>query len=117
MAKSKIRAIHAWQAVKNLVCQRAGRRENNFAISISFGEVESAGTSTGEIEKPPLRNNAVVPPLLRTGTWCETSKRPRITKSAQEPTSFTSVGSSADSLELLLRWSLATGHAAEILDV
>jgi hypothetical protein len=31
-------------------------------------------------------------------------------------TSFTSVGNSADSLEPLLRWSLATGHATEILD-
>jgi hypothetical protein len=31
-------------------------------------------------------------------------------------TSFTSVGNSADSLEPLLRWSLAPGHAPEILD-
>jgi hypothetical protein len=30
-------------------------------------------------------------------------------------TSFTSVEGSADSLEPLLRWLLATGHAAEIL--
>jgi hypothetical protein len=30
--------------------------------------------------------------------------------------SFTPVGNCADSLEPLLRWSLATGHAAEILD-
>jgi hypothetical protein len=37
------------------------------------------------MEKPPLRNNAVFPTLLRTGKWCETSKRPRLTKSAQEP--------------------------------
>jgi hypothetical protein len=29
-----------------------------------FGEVESAGTSTGKMEKPPLRNNAGFPPLL-----------------------------------------------------
>jgi hypothetical protein len=34
MAKSELRAIHVWQAVENLVCQRAGRRENDFAISI-----------------------------------------------------------------------------------
>jgi hypothetical protein len=31
-------------------------------------------------------------------------------------TSFTSVGNSADSREPLLMWSLATGHAADILD-
>src|SRR5262245_9172419 len=50
-----------------------------------FGEVENEGTSTGGMEKPPLRNNALFTPLLWTGKWCETSKRPRITKSAQEP--------------------------------
>ena len=31
-------------------------------------------------------------------------------------TSLTSVGNSADSREPLLRWSRATGHAAEMLD-
>jgi hypothetical protein len=39
------------------------------------------------------------------------------TKSAQEPTSFASVGSEADSPESLLKPSPAMGHAAEILDV
>jgi hypothetical protein len=39
MAKSEIPAIHVWQADENLVCQRAGRRENDFAISITFGEM------------------------------------------------------------------------------
>jgi hypothetical protein len=38
MMKSEIRAIHAWQANENLVCQRAGRRENDFAISIKSAE-------------------------------------------------------------------------------
>jgi hypothetical protein len=38
MAKSEIRVIHSWQAVDNLVCQHAGRRANDFAISITFGE-------------------------------------------------------------------------------
>jgi hypothetical protein len=38
------------------------------------------------------------------------------TKTDDEPTSFTSVGNSADSREPLLRWSLATGHAADILE-
>jgi hypothetical protein len=40
MAKSEIRAIHVWQADENLVCQRADRRENDFAISITFGECQ-----------------------------------------------------------------------------
>jgi hypothetical protein len=35
MAKSEICAIHIWHAIENLVCQRAGRRENDFAISSS----------------------------------------------------------------------------------
>jgi hypothetical protein len=46
MAMSEIRAIHIWQAVENLLCERAGRRENDFAIRIkstddpgNFGEV------------------------------------------------------------------------------
>jgi hypothetical protein len=39
MAKSEIPAIHVWQADENLVCQRAGRREKDFAISIIFGEM------------------------------------------------------------------------------
>jgi hypothetical protein len=34
MAKSEIRATYVWQAIENLVCQPAGRRENDFAISI-----------------------------------------------------------------------------------
>jgi hypothetical protein len=55
------------------------------SLLASFGEVESAGTSTGEMEKPPLKNNAVFPPLLWTGKWCETSKRPRFTQYGQEP--------------------------------
>jgi hypothetical protein len=38
MAKSQLRTIHVWQAVENLVCQHAGRVENDFAISITFGE-------------------------------------------------------------------------------
>jgi hypothetical protein len=31
MAKFAIRAIHVWRTVENLMCQRAGRRENDFA--------------------------------------------------------------------------------------
>jgi hypothetical protein len=38
MAKSEIRAIHIWQADENLVCQRAGYREHDFAISIKNDE-------------------------------------------------------------------------------
>jgi hypothetical protein len=33
MPKFEIRAIHLWQAVENLVCQRTGRREHDFASS------------------------------------------------------------------------------------
>jgi hypothetical protein len=39
MAKSEICAIHVWQPIKNLVCQRAGRRENDFASSITSHEI------------------------------------------------------------------------------
>jgi hypothetical protein len=42
MAKSEIRAIHVWQAGENQVCQGLGRRENDFAISITFGELEQS---------------------------------------------------------------------------
>jgi hypothetical protein len=38
VAKSEIPAIHVRQADENLVCQRAGRREKDFASSITFGE-------------------------------------------------------------------------------
>jgi hypothetical protein len=38
VAKAEIRAIPVWQADENLVCQRAGRRENDFASSITFDE-------------------------------------------------------------------------------
>jgi hypothetical protein len=34
LAKSEIRTIDVWQAVENLMCQRAGRRENDFASSL-----------------------------------------------------------------------------------
>jgi hypothetical protein len=40
----------------------------------------------------------------------------RLTKSDEEPTSFTPVGSLADSPEPPLEPSPAMGHAAEILD-
>jgi hypothetical protein len=33
MAKSEICAIHAWRPVENLMGQRIGRRENDFAIN------------------------------------------------------------------------------------
>jgi hypothetical protein len=33
MAKSEIRAIHVWRPVENLMGQRIGRRENDFAIN------------------------------------------------------------------------------------
>ena len=45
------------------------------------------------------------------------SSPPCITKSDEEPASFTPVGNSADSPAALLRPAPATGHTAEILDV
>jgi hypothetical protein len=38
MVKSEIRAIHIWQADENVVCQLAGHREHDFAISITFSD-------------------------------------------------------------------------------
>jgi hypothetical protein len=61
----------------------------DFASRITFGEVGSMGTSMWEIEKLPLRNNAVFPPLLWIGKWCKTPKPPRFTKCGQEPSFFT----------------------------
>jgi hypothetical protein len=40
----------------------------------TFGEVESMGTSTREMERLPLRNNAVFRTLLRPGKPGQTSK-------------------------------------------
>ncbi len=40
---------------------------------------------TWEIEKLPLRNDAVFPPLLWTGKWGKTPAPPRFTKCGQEP--------------------------------
>jgi hypothetical protein len=57
--------------------------------------------------------------------WAHLSEKPlhtkgsrlkSITKNDDDPVSFTPVGNSADSRAPLLRWSFATGHAAEILD-
>jgi hypothetical protein len=45
MAKSEIHAIYVWHAVENLVCQHAGRRENDFAISIKSDEDPNSFTS------------------------------------------------------------------------
>jgi hypothetical protein len=38
LAKPEIPAIHVWQADENLVYQRAGRREKDFASSIKNGD-------------------------------------------------------------------------------
>jgi hypothetical protein len=60
-------------------------RENEFATSIAFGDVESTGTLTREMEEFSLSNGAVFPTFLGTGKRGETSKPPRFTKSGQEP--------------------------------
>jgi hypothetical protein len=85
LAKSEIRAIHVWQAVENLVGQRAGRREHDFASSITFGEVERAGASMRNMEKRLPRNDAVFLILSATGARGKTSKPPCFTKCGQEP--------------------------------
>ena len=56
-----------------------------FASGITFGEVERVGTPTRELERYLLSHDAVFPPLLETGKWYKTAKRPRFTKSGQEP--------------------------------
>jgi hypothetical protein len=58
MAKSRISEIYIRQAVDNLVCQRTDRRENDFAISITFGDSGSRKQNcheqgaSGELENP-----------------------------------------------------------------
>jgi hypothetical protein len=49
---------------------------NALWLLATFGEVGSMSASMGEIEKFPLRSDAVFLPLLWTGTWCETPKPP-----------------------------------------
>jgi hypothetical protein len=66
-----------------------------------------------DTELSEARETELVSPVTRTPLALEIGRRdlPNRVK-----TSLTSVGNSADSLESLLRWSLAMGHAAEILD-
>jgi hypothetical protein len=47
LAKSERDAIHVWQTVEHLECQRAGRRENDFAISIKTDEAPTPFTPVG----------------------------------------------------------------------
>jgi hypothetical protein len=56
--------------------------ENELAIGLLaiFGEVESTGTSTREMERLPLGNSTVFLTLSWTGKRCKTSKQPRFTK-------------------------------------
>src|SRR3712207_1498278 len=88
MAKSAIHAIHVWHAVESLVCQRAGRRENDLAISNTIGYVGSPGTSPKKMERLPLKNSAVFLTLPWRGTRGKTAKPPRFTKIGQEPAEF-----------------------------
>jgi hypothetical protein len=67
MAKSQIRMVHVWQVPENPVCQRAGPRENDFAISITFdaaGDFPDRGmpsderdTRSGDIPRFHLAEN------------------------------------------------------------
>jgi hypothetical protein len=85
MAKSEIRTIDVQHEPENRVCQRTNSCETDFAISITFGEVERTGTPTPEMEKLSLRNDTVFPPILSTGKWGKASKPPYFTKCGQEP--------------------------------
>jgi hypothetical protein len=70
MAKSEMRAMHMSQAIKNLMYQRAGLRENDFAISIIFGEHQvMAQLIATRVLISPLINKAfpVRHPLLARG--------------------------------------------------
>jgi hypothetical protein len=74
------------QGILRAMCQ--GGKANvadEIGLLAIFGEVESAETSTREMKRPPLSNDAVFPPLLWTGKKCKTSKSPRFTKTGQEP--------------------------------
>ena len=77
---------------------------------------------------PPRLDSARIGPAGGSSTTCHpsiqlqlpgasASSPPRITKTDDEPTLFTSVGNSADSPALLLRPSPATGHDADMFDV
>jgi hypothetical protein len=57
----------------------------DFAISIAFGETESARTSTRPIEKLPVSNGAGFITLSGPEKRYKTSKPPRVTKYDQEP--------------------------------
>jgi ABC transporter substrate binding protein len=57
-----------------------------------FGEVESTGTSTREMERRPLGNSAVFLTLSWTGTRGKTSKQPHFTKTGQEPKVYVEAG-------------------------
>jgi hypothetical protein len=52
-----------------------------FASGITFGEVESVGTFTREMQKLSPSDGAGFPTLLRTGKRGETFNPPRFTKS------------------------------------
>ena len=47
MAKSGIGESYVWQAVDNLMCQRADRREHDFAISINSDDEPTSFTLVG----------------------------------------------------------------------
>jgi hypothetical protein len=56
VAKPEIRTIHVWWTVENLVFQDTSGRENDFAISIAFGECQVMG--------PPVATGWLVSPLI-----------------------------------------------------
>jgi hypothetical protein len=69
-----------------VVCPRTFYTDlNKLRLLAIFGEMESTGTSTTEMERLPLSNSAVFLTLSWTGKRCKTSKQPRFTKYGQEP--------------------------------
>ena len=112
MAKSEIHMIHVWWTIENWVFHHTDGRENDFAISIAFGEVESARTSTRPIEKLPVSNGAGFITLSGPEKRYKTSKPPRFTKYDQEPEFTENIAGvplilSKDVLEL---WLLGEWH-------
>ena len=65
-----------------LVYLRIGSTDVDVLRLLSIlGEMERVGTTTREMERHLLRNDAVFPPLLAAGKWCKTAKPPCFTQS------------------------------------
>jgi len=62
--------MHVWQADENLICQRADRRENDFASSIIFGdEGAESGVSWYHARSCPMHTTRVSPHGSHQPAW------------------------------------------------